>query len=333
MKMLVSIGDPNGIGLEVLLKSLKYLTEQNYFIDGKEIHIAGNLSLINNYAQAIDFICGFNDNYLLINEHKFYIHNITSDYVIKFGKFCKNAGKNAGKIAADSLFFAAKQVISKSYDCLLTLPISKESITSNDWNFPGQTEMLAHSCGVAKPLMLLFHENLRVGLATIHIPINEVSREITKEHLLDIIHLFEQSLIRDFAIECPKIAVLGLNPHSGENGKIGNEELDVISVALEECKNSNIQVSGAFPADGFFGFGEYEKYDGIIAMYHDQGLIPLKLLAKGDGVNFTAGLPIVRTSPDHGTAFHIAGKGIADPKSTISAIHSAFVLAKNRQRN
>lgn len=330
MKLIATMGDPNGIGLEVLFKSIDYLINHNFFVNyDVEFHIAGNSNVIGLYANEIKFDCKIVNDYLSIKNHNFQIHNVAEEYSIKFGHICSDAGKTA----AQSLFYAANATLNNKFDALITLPISKESISSSDWNFPGQTEMLAYVCNIAKPLMILFHNNIRIGLATVHIPINDVAKQISTDRIIEITDIFNSSLINDFSIESPKIAILGLNPHTGENGKIGSEEIDIISPAIKACRNNKINAFGPFAADGFFGFGDYNNYDGILAMYHDQGLIPLKLLAKGDGVNFTAGLPIVRTSADHGTAFHIAGRNLANPDSTISAMISAYQIAISRLLN
>ena len=213
---------------------------------------------------------------------------------------------------------------------MITLPISKASLKQNKWVFPGQTEMISAYTNQAQPLMILFAKQFRVALATIHVPLEKVSSMISKESLVQTIHILHTSLYEDWNIEKPTIAVLGLNPHAGEQGDIGNEEQISIIPAIEQCKSLNINVDGPFSADAFFAQKKYLNYDAVLAMYHDQGLIPLKMISGNSGVNATVGLPIIRTSPDHGTAFDIAGKNIAHFESTKQAILSAIQFAVNK---
>jgi 4-hydroxythreonine-4-phosphate dehydrogenase len=214
---------------------------------------------------------------------------------------------------------------------VVTAPITKENTTSEAFAFPGHTEFFASEFETKNFLMLMVSENLRIGTVTGHIPLHEVPALLTEELILQKINVLHDSLIRDFGISKPKIALLGLNPHAGENGTIGIEEETIIIPAISKAKKKGKLVFGPFPADGFFA-GDFNKYDGILAMYHDQGLIPFKTLAFGKGVNFTAGLPIIRTSPAHGTAYDIAGQGIASGESMRSAIYLAVDIHKNRLR-
>ena len=221
---------------------------------------------------------------------------------------------------------------SQLFDVLVTAPINKATIQSPEFHFPGHTEYIETSVGEGnKALMILMNENLRVALVTTHLPIKDVSKAITKEAIIEKAKIFHQSLKRDFRISNPRIAVLSLNPHAGDNGLLGSEEQDVIKPAIEELEKMGIQAFGPYPADGFFGNNTYYHFDGVLAMYHDQGLAPFKTIALESGVNFTAGLPIIRTSPDHGTAYDIAGQGKADENSFRQAVYTAIDVYRNRQ--
>ncbi len=326
MKIVFTTGDCNGIGLEVLAKGLLKLEEKRF---NKQIDftIIGNKKTIVEYYEKIKFPYQINGNSLHIGNKQLII--IDNEYYspVEFGK----ETIAAGKLAAHSIEKAISMVLTNEFNAMVTLPISKAVIHKAGWKFTGHTEMLAARCNVSKPLMLLCSNKIRVGLLTIHVPLLEVPKLITKKIIQEISIIFHNSLIKDFAINKPKIALLGLNPHAGENGDIGKEEQEIIIPAINNIKTDyNINLSGPFPADGFFAHKDYLNYDGILAMYHDQGLIPLKLLANGTGVNFTANLPIVRTSPDHGTAYQIAGKNLADGNSVAEAIIMAFKIAENR---
>jgi 4-hydroxythreonine-4-phosphate dehydrogenase len=209
---------------------------------------------------------------------------------------------------------------------MVTLPISKEAINLTDYKIPGHTEFLATKTNTASVLMMLVNGDLRVALTTVHIPISDVAHTITKKLIIEKATILNNSLKSDFSISNPKIAVLGLNPHAGDGGVIGKEEIEIIQPAIKELQEQGVLASGPYPADGFFGQKRHLQYDAILAMYHDQGLAPFKLISFGKGVNFTAGLPIIRTSPDHGTAFDIANKGVADPSSFLQAYQLAVEL-------
>ncbi len=332
MKIIATIGDPNGIGLECLTKSLIEIYKNDNYISNDyfnniEIEIAGNSEIISEYLKNSPLAAKVQNDKLILANQEIKIINCCGKYSPIFGEI----SREAGKAAAESIIFAVDETLKQNYDAMVTMPISKESIRLSGWQYPGHTEMIAAKCKVKHPLMILFHENMRVGLVTIHTAIENLQYEITGAGITQIACSMNKSLKQDFAIPHPRIALLGLNPHAGENGEIGKQENDMILPAIENLRKKGISAEGPFAADGFFGFGEYKKYDGILAMYHDQGLIPLKLLAQGDGVNFTAGLPIVRTSPDHGTAFSLAGKWQADPKSTISSILAAAQITSNRR--
>ena len=237
----------------------------------------------------------------------------------------------SGKAAIDALKAAVQDLKQGKIDALVTAPISKAAVYGENFNFKGHTWYLAKEFGAQDVLMLMVHDDLRIAVVTDHIPIKEVSSTLTEELILDKIRIMEQSLKTDFRIEKPLIAVLGLNPHAGDYGIIGDEEEKIIKPAIEKAKEQGYNVIGPYPADGFFASGNYKNFDGILAMYHDQGLIPFKILSKGQGVNYTAGLPVIRTSPDHGTAYDIAGLNQADPTSFSNAIFLARDIYKNRQ--
>lgn len=240
----------------------------------------------------------------------------------------------AGKIAVAALEAACQALIEGYIDVLVTAPLCKESVNSDEFNFPGHTEYLQHRIGGgAKSLMILCNDTLRVALVTTHLPIARVPEAITVESVSATVRALDKSLKDDFSIYRPTIAVLSLNPHCGDGGLLGDEEKTKIAPAIERCVEEGILAFGPFAADGFFSAGAFKKYDGIVAMYHDQGLAPFKTLAGESGVNFTAGLPYVRTSPDHGTAFDIAWKGVADPQSMREAIYKAIDIFHNRVHN
>ncbi len=240
--------------------------------------------------------------------------------------------QEAGAAALKALDRAMTDYRSELYDVLVTAPINKATIQSPGFHFPGHTEYIETSVGEGqKALMILMNETLRVALVTTHLPIKDIAKAITKEGIIEKATIFHKALKRDFRISSPRIAVLSLNPHAGDNGLLGSEEKDIILPAIEELADKGIQAFGPFAADGFFGSGAYDRFDGVLAMYHDQGLAPFKTIALESGVNYTAGLPIVRTSPDHGTAYDIAGKGIADENSMRQAIFTAIDVFRNRK--
>lgn len=237
----------------------------------------------------------------------------------------------SGQYAIASLNAAVRDLKAGKIDVLVTCPINKKNTTGDDFGFIGHTEYLAAQFGDAEPLMFMVSDVLKVGLVTMHIPLAEVSKAVTTEGVLNHIRAIKRSLERDFNISGPKIAVLGLNPHAGDDGLLGTEEQEIIIPALQSAKYENILAFGPFAADGFFGSGAYRKFDAVLAMYHDQGLAPFKALTFADGVNFTAGLSVVRTSPAHGVGFDIAGKMVADPSPMRAAIYQAIDIFRNRQ--
>lgn len=324
MKVILTIGDCNGIGIEVMLKSLDIFfqdTNNNQI----QIDIAGNIDVIKQYAGLIQYPLSIQGNSLVFHNHCCNIIGCQFNQKITLG----NLTKEAGLLAAESIEKSVLLTKSKAYDAMVTMPVSKSSLYLAGWKFPGHTEMLANHCE-GEHLMILMSKSIRVALATIHEPIVAVPKLITQDLIIRKTRILHHSLLNDFNIKAPSIAVLGLNPHAGEDGSIGKEDINIIKPAIDVLQNEGINAVGPFSADGFFAHGDNMQYNAILAMYHDQGLIPLKLLAQGGGVNFTAGINIVRTSPDHGTAFGIAGKNIAETKSTLEALYAAVTIANNR---
>ena len=325
----ISIGDINGIGPEVIMKSLN---DNRLLFDFTPV-IYGSSKVFSFYKKRIsikEFVlhsCSSIDD---IKPRKVNIINLW-DGELKF-----DLGKptfNSGKLAFESLEAATSDLAKGKIDVLVTSPISKDAMNQFGFKFPGHTEYLADMSGQEDALMLMVESDLRVGLVSSHIPLKEVSQKLTADKIQNKIKSFSKTLITDFGILRPKIAVLGLNPHSGESGKIGSEELDIIIPSIEKVKEDGIIAMGPFPADGFFGSNIWKNYDGILAMYHDQGLAPFKAISFHEGVNFTAGLPIVRTSPDHGTAYDIVGQDKASGNSMRNAIYTAIDVFRNRQLN
>lgn len=328
IKVGITHGDFNGIGYEVILKML----DDNRLLELCTPVIYGSAKIAANYRKQLGLQGQFSmqqikdaadaaDNQVSI------INVIGEDAKLEPG----NPSAEAGKAAFEALERAVADLRSGKIDVLLTAPINKSTIHSEFFTFPGHTEYLETSLGDGnKALMILFSGNLRVALATIHLPVSKVTDAITKESIVEKVKMFNESLIQDFGVVKPRIAVLGLNPHAGDSGLLGQEEKEIIIPAIEECRNSKIHVFGPYAADGFFGSGNFSKFDGVLAMYHDQGLAPFKSIAGGGGVNFTAGLPYVRTSPDHGTGFDIAGKGEASEESMREALYAALDIFRNR---
>jgi 4-hydroxythreonine-4-phosphate dehydrogenase len=317
MKLYVSCGDVNGIGLETFFKSI-----QSMDILDHEMILCIHPKTLEESGLAGPLI----NNTVLSGKHIITIHPCTMYSPITYGI----ATKESAQLAIESLEISIHQVYHKNADALITLPISKASLRQYDWDFPGQTEMLSAYTNQAKPLMILFAKQFRVAIATIHVPLQKVSSMISKDSLVQTINILHTSLCEDWQIEQPTIAVLGLNPHAGEQGDIGDEEQISIIPAIDQCKSLNINIDGPFSADAFFAQKKYQQYDAVLAMYHDQGLIPLKMISGYSGVNATVGLPIIRMSPDHGTAYDIAGKNIAHFESTKQAILSAIQIAVNK---
>lgn len=323
----ISTGDLNGIGYEVILKSLsdnrlfEILTPVVY-------GLAKAASYHRKYMNLPDFsfnIIRKTDN---LSHKKANLINLHDNEVrIELGKSTSLSGEQA----LISLEAATEDLRKGTINALVTGPINKKNIQSDEFHFPGHTEYLASKFNVQESLMLMISNNLRIGVITGHIPVNEIAAKLTVELILNKIEILSKSLLVDFGIRAPKIALLGLNPHAGDDGLLGNEEITVIKPAIERAKEKGYLVFGPYPADGFFGSSEYSKFDGILAMYHDQGMLPFKTLSFESGVNYTAGLPVIRTSPAHGTAYEIAGKDIASADSFRAAMFLACAIWNHRK--
>lgn len=328
-RVAITPGDTNGVGYEVVMKALAeptmmelctpiiYGNPKTMAYHRKALGLELNYSVIQRAEDAQDGRI----NLLSVNDE---------ELKIDFGQ----ASPEAGAAALQSLEAAVEDYREGKYDVLVTAPINKHSIQSDTFHFPGHTEYIEERLGEEgdKALMILLNERVRVALATTHLPIGKVAEALSTEGILEKLQLLDKTLRRDFLITRPRIAVLALNPHAGDDGLLGSEEQEIIIPAIEQANGEKIDAYGPYPADGFFGSAAYEHFDAVLAMYHDQGLAPFKVLAMDDGVNFTAGLPIVRTSPDHGTAYDIAGKGVADENSFRQALYLAIDVARNRER-
>ena len=320
----ISIGDLNGIGSEVVLKTF----EDARMLELCTPVIFANVKIISFLKKQynIDIALQGIDNLSQVVIGKVNVLNVWKEGVnLEFGK----NDDIVGKYAIKSFTEATKALKNDDIDVLVTAPVNKYNIQSEEFKFPGHTDYLDKELE-GNALMLMVNNSLRVGLLTDHIPVNEVSSHLTAELLVSKIDIISKTLIQDFGISKPKIAVLGLNPHSGDNGVIGKEEENIIKPTLKKLFENGNMVFGPFSSDGFFGSSQYKKYDAILAMYHDQGLIPFKTLSFGNGVNFTAGLNKVRTSPDHGTAYEIAGKNQADHSSFREAVYMGIDIFKKR---
>ncbi len=327
IRVAITQGDTNGVGYEVIFKAFEdptmfelctpiiYGSPKVAAYHRKALNLDVNFSIINNAKEARD--------------GRLNLLACSNDEVsVEFGQPSAAAGQEAFK----ALDRAMTDFRSGLYDVLVTAPINKATIQNADFHFPGHTEYIQTSLGEGKKaLMILMNETLRVALVTTHLPIKDVAKAISKEAIVERAKIFHEALRRDFRISCPRIAVLALNPHAGDDGLLGSEEKETIIPAIEELAAQGIQAFGPYAADGFFGAGTYDRFDGVLAMYHDQGLAPFKTIALESGVNYTAGLPIVRTSPDHGTAYDIAGQGRADANSLRQAVYTAIDVFRNRE--
>jgi 4-hydroxythreonine-4-phosphate dehydrogenase len=322
----ISIGDLNGIGSEVVLKTF----EDSRMLELCTPVIFANvkvLSFVKKSFESTAMLHGI-DRLDQIVLGKINVLNVWQEGVeINFGV----NDEKIGKYAIKSFVTTTKALKDGLIDALVTAPINKYNIQSEEFKFPGHTDYLDQELE-GNALMLMVQDNLRVGLLTDHIPLNEVASHLTEALIIKKIETIKQSLIQDFSINKPKIAVLGLNPHCGDGGVIGKEDETILKPTLKKLYEKGTLVFGPFPADGFFGSNQYDKYDAIIATYHDQGLIPFKTLSFGNGVNYTAGLNKIRTSPDHGTAYDIAGKGIADFNSFKEAVYLAIDIYNSRNQ-
>lgn len=325
----ISMGDFNGVGPELILK----LLEDNRLLRLCTPVIYGSYKILNKYRRLLNLedtgIVHIKSAQQLNHRKANLVMCWEEDYEIQAGKPTPESGLGAWK----ALQAATADLKNGLIDAIVTAPITKSNMPREHFAFAGHTEYFAAEFGVTDNLMLLVSEDLRVGVVTGHIAIADVPKALTKEKILSKFNLMYESLKQDFGIIKPRIAILGLNPHAGEDGLMGNEEQQIISPVIKDLKNKGLLVFGPYPADGFFGSHLYKKFDGILAMYHDQGLTPFKTLAFDYGVNFTAGLPVVRTSPDHGTAYNIAGKGEADESSFRSALYLACDVVRSRQEH
>lgn len=325
IKIGISVGDINGIGIEVILKTFEdsrilelftpiiFASNKTVSLHKKELNIKTQIHGIENASKAIS--------------NKLNLVNVWKEHVdIHFGK----ETKEGGKYALLSLRAAMSALKKNEIDVLVTAPINKHNIQSESFNFQGHTEFLEANLE-GESLMILMTDEIRIGLITGHIPIQKIAESITSDIIEKKVGIMYKSLIQDFKISKPKIAVLGLNPHCGDNGVIGNEDDEIIRPTLEKLQSQGKLVYGPYSADSFFGSKVYQNFDGILAMYHDQGLAPFKTLSFGEGVNFTAGLNKIRTSPDHGTGYEIAGKGLANNGSFKQAVFMAVNIYKSRK--
>ncbi len=323
----ITHGDINSISYEVIIKS---------FVDNRIFELLTPVvygsSKVASYHRKMLNVSEFNFNLIkkadAANPKRANIVNINDQEIrIELGK----STKIAGELALLSLEAAIDDLKKGLIDVLVTAPINKQNIQSKNFHFPGHTEYLASRFGATDDLMLMVSNKLRIGMATGHLPLREVPGALTEELLLRKIGILHQSLIQDFAIRSPRIALLGLNPHAGDNGLLGEEEQRVIKPAIDKAFAEGKLVFGPFPADGFFGSGNYTRFDGILAMFHDQGMLPFKAFSFDSGVNYTAGLPVIRTSPAHGTAYELAGKDMASPDSFRAALYLACDIYNNRK--
>lgn len=327
-KIGITHGDINGIGYEVIIKAL----DDSRMLELCTPVIYGSAKIMSFYRKALGM------QQQQVNQIKDageardgainVINVVGEDYKVEPGQ----STTEAGAAAFAALEKAVLDVSSGKLDAIATAPINKDNIQSELFTFPGHTEYLEASVG-GKALMVLFNRDMRVALVTTHLPISKIAENITTDRIVEKLKLFKESLRSDFAIVQPRIAVLALNPHAGENGLLGSEEQEVIVPAIKTAGEQGVECYGPYAADGFFGSGQFKHFDGILAMYHDQGLAPFKTMAMDCGVNFTAGLPIVRTSPDHGTGYDIAGQDKASEQSMREALYAAIDIARNRKRH
>ena len=326
IKVGITHGDINGIGYEVILKAFSdatmlelctpiiYGSPKVATYHRKEMDIPTNFAIIASSEEALD------DRVNILN-------CVDDELKVELSK----PTREGGKAALDALEKALSDYREGMIDVLVTAPINKHTIQSENFHFPGHTEYIEKEVGDGKKaLMILMRGDFRMALVTGHIPVKDIATTLTKELIMEKIAIFHHSLKQDFCIDSPRIAVLSLNPHAGDNGVIGTEESEIIIPAIREMVGKGMQCFGPYPADGFMGSGNYCHFDGVLAMYHDQGLAPFKALAMDEGVNYTAGLPIVRTSPAHGTAYDIAGQGIAEEASFRQAVYTAIDVYRNR---
>ena len=327
IKVGISHGDINGIGYEVILKTLldpRILEMCTPIIYGSPKVAAYHRKALNIETLSFNHIRIANESH----QHKINIVNCVDDNVrVELGKSTRDAGESS----YNALDIACSDLAEGLIDVLVTAPINKDNIQSEHFHFPGHTEFLAERFNASDYAMLMVSETMKMGVVTTHLPISQVASNITQEAILSKLRIIDKTLQQDFSINKPKIAVFGLNPHAGDNGLLGSEEKEIIIPAIDQAKKEGIIALGPYPADGFFGSEDYRKFDAILAMYHDQGMIPFKLASFERGVNYTAGLSVIRTSPSHGTAYAIAGEDKASPESFRQALYLAIDIFKSRE--
>ena len=330
-KLVVGItqGDGNGIGYEVIIKALA----DERMLDICTPVIYGSSKIFGFYKKQIHNIDQISTNVIssakdVHNRRVNIVNCLPENVFVEPGQSTPESAKSA----MTSLQTALDDIRNGYIDVLVSAPINKRAMVQEGFGYTGHTEYLEKEFGVDEVAMIMVCDRLKVGVVTGHISLKDVPNQVTTEKILSKLRLMKASLQRDFAIDAPKIAVLGLNPHCGDGGLLGDEERDIILPAVQQACEEGILAFGPYSSDGFFGLGNYSKYDAVLAMYHDQGLTPFKALAFEDGVNYTAGLPIVRTSPDHGTAYEMAGRDLADPRSMIASIYAAIDIYNNRER-
>lgn len=323
----ITHGDINGIGYEVIMKTLldpRILEMCIPIVYGSPKVAAYHRKALNIHNLSFNHIRSTKE----AHSRKAHIINCIDDNIrVELGKSTRDAGESSF-MALDR---ACSDLQNGFIDVLITGPINKDNIQSENFNFPGHTEYLAEAFNAEDYAMLMVSETMKIGVVTTHLPLSKVAENITKEAVLSKIRIIAKSLQQDFSITKPRIAVFGLNPHAGDNGLLGDEEKEIIIPAINQAKKEGIIALGPYPADGFFGSEDYRKFDAILAMYHDQGLIPFKLASFERGVNYTAGLPIIRTSPSHGTAYQIAGEDKASPESFRQALYLSIDIFNNRK--
>jgi len=323
----ITQGDGNGIGYEVIIKALA----DERVLDMFTPVIYGSSKIFGFYKKQIHNIDNINTNVITsakdIHPKRVNILNCLPENVfVEPGQPTSESAKSA----MTALKVAVEDIKAGNIDVLVTAPINKRAMVNEGFGYTGHTEYLEQEFGVDEVAMIMVSDQLKVGVVTGHIPLRDVEKSISTEKIIKKLRLMKASLERDFGINQPKIAVLGLNPHCGDGGLLGDEEQQIILPAVQQAVSEGINAFGPYSPDGFFGLGNYSKYDAVLAMYHDQGLTPFKALAFEQGVNFTAGLPIVRTSPDHGTAYDMAGRDLADPHSMMASIYTAIDVYNNR---
>ncbi len=321
----ITVGDINGVGLEVILKSLSHESITQVCTP----LIYGSSKVVSYHKNIVDAAFQFTsvNSADQAQDDKVNVVNCWRENVnIELGK----PTEASGRFAFQALEAAVNDLENGLIDALVTAPINKQAMQEAQFPFPGHTEYLTERLGNGESLMFMVSNSLRIGLVTNHVPVGQVAEQITKNRILRKLHIMDETLRVDFGIERPTIAVLALNPHAGDGGVIGTEDDEIVRPAIVDAKKNGTLAFGPFAADGFFGSGQHTKYDAILAMYHDQGLIPFKTLSFGSGVNLTAGLRAVRTSPDHGTAYDLAGQNAADPRSFQQALFLALDITRQR---